>query len=155
MSRIAHLFRILVLLTSCASSGSKRLTKQELAEFLGPDAQTNLRWSRTDGPDFSVYHGEATAPNSSGVGFYVGMAPSFHPPAGSTTHRGQLGASDVVWHRSHREDGSLYEAALLTFSERPSIHIWVYGPRESDLDGLICELSKLPKFSHRPSNRNQ
>ncbi|EDY16413.1 hypothetical protein CfE428DRAFT_6032 [Chthoniobacter flavus Ellin428] len=131
------------------------MTKQELAGLLGPDAHTTLRWSRTDGPDFAVYYGESAAPSSGGVGFYLGMAPSFQPTADSTTHHGRLGAFDVVWHRTRREDGSLYQAALLTNPDKPSIHVWVYGARESDLDALIRELSALPQFRHGPSKPHQ
>ena len=152
MFRIPLLFFIVVLVSSCATGGSKRLTKRELAEFVGTDSHTSLRWSRTDGPDFTVYHGESTPPLAGGGGFYIGMHPSFAPEAGSTAHRGHLGVFNVVWHRKPREDGSLYQAALISRRDQLSIiHVWVYGPRESDLDALIQQLATLPQFSRRAS----
>ena len=151
MFRIALRFFIVVLASSCATGGSKRLTKKELAAFVGPDSHTSLHWSRTNGPDFTVYHGKSTPPLTGGVGFYIGMHPSFVPAAGSTTHRGHLGVFSVLWHRKLREDGSLYQTARISLRGRPSIHVWVYGPGESDVDTLIQQLGTLPQFSRHAS----
>ncbi len=151
MLRIPVLLFITLLISSCTSGGKKRLTRQELAAFLGPDSHTTLRWSLTNGPDFTVFHGESKPPLAEGAGFYTGMQPSFAPEEGSTTHQGQLGQYKVVWHRKPREDGSLYQTALISIRDEPSIHVWVYGPTESDLDDLIQQLSTLPIFSQRTS----
>lgn len=133
-------------LCSCATDAL--LSAQEKSDILGSQASPFLRWRKTVGPDFMVYRGEAKAPLSGQVGFYVGTAPNFQPEPGSTVHRGRLGAYPVQWHRKIDADGSIHQSAVITLRKDSCfIHAWVYSDSESNLNALVTELSKLRQLS--------
>lgn len=134
-------------LATGVADDTKPLTRKELADLLGPSLRSSLRWSRMEGPDFSVYYGVSPHRASSGVGFYVGNAPSFEPDSGSSKHPDMLGTFKVTWHRKRLNDGSLYQTALIPFPNGSAIHVWVRGSDESTLATLTKQLAALPRFN--------
>ena len=82
---------LLVALVPLAQAKEGPLTRQELAEFLGLVSPGAMRWSRSCGPDFTIYQGEAMQPLTGRAGFYLGGWPSFEPGAGKLHGDGPAG----------------------------------------------------------------
>ena len=151
---VSFVLVLFALAPAVASAEDKPLTGPELTELLGPSAPSALRWTRPDGPDSRVYRGQSADRGHTGVGFYLGFAPSFEPDAHSTTHPARLGAFDVVWHRWRQQD-VLCQTTLITLPSddgyKSFIHAWVYGPDEASLDALAQQLAVLPRFARSPA----
>ena len=129
---------------SCCAPSQK--LPSEGAQPALSEQSVSLRWTRTDGPDFIVYHGEQIPPESGGVGYYSGLHPSFEPDKRSTKHPGKLGDYKVVWYRFRRTDGKYHQQCLISGSNEIKIHAWAFSNTQDELPALVTELGHRSIF---------
>lgn len=138
-------------LLSCAhAQGGKPLSPKELAEFLGSVSPKKIEWTKTVGSDFDAYSGRALPPLSGTVNIYIGGWPHFKRDARSTAVAGRLGMFPVRWHRKVAPDGTISQEAALKLYDAWKVDIWLEAKRQSDIDGMIAIISKLPTFTQKP-----
>jgi hypothetical protein len=123
---------------------------KELAEFLGPVSPKVVEWTKAVGPDFDAYYGRAMPPLSGTVGIHIGGWPHFKPNAASKTVTGRLGIFPVTWHRKVAPDGTISQEAVLRLYGLWKVDIWFEAKRQSDIDGMIAIVSRLPTFTQKP-----
>lgn len=123
---------------------------KELAEFLGPVSPKKIEWSKTAGTDFDAYSGRALSPLSGTVNIYIGGWPHFKQDSRSTTVSGRLGMFPVTWHRKVAPDGTINQEAALKLYDAWKVDVWLEAKRQSDIDGMIAIVSKLPTFTEKP-----
>jgi hypothetical protein len=126
------------------------MPSKELAEFLGSVSPKVIEWTKTVGADFDAYYGRAMPPLSGTVNFHIGGWPHFKPNAASTTATGRLGIFPVTWHRKVAPDGSINQEAVLRLYGLWKVDIWLEAKRQSDIDGMIAIVSRLPTFTQKP-----
>jgi len=143
---LASIFGLLLVTTA----GAKPMSQKELSEFLGPVSPRAIAWSKTMGTDFDAYAGRATPPLSGTVNIYIGGWPHFKTRSGSTTVNGQLGMFPVKWHRSVGIGGTIIQEAALKLYDAWKVDIWLEAKRQSDIDGMIAIISRLPTFTEKP-----
>jgi hypothetical protein len=148
--RSSFIVFLLALLLSTQAGGGKPMPPKELAEFLGPVSPKAIEWAKTVGSDFDAYYGRAMPPLSGTVNFYIGGWPHFKPNAASTTVTGRLGLFPVTWHRKVAPDGSINQEAVLRLYGLWKVDIWIEAKRQSDIDGMIAIVSRLPTFTEKP-----
>lgn len=135
-----------VFLSSCATDLKPSIGSSQPYKIV---KSINLRWSKSNGPDFDVYLGEAIPPESGGVGLYSGMHPSFEPQSGSTKDRGVLGDFQVLWYRTRLADWAYRQDCLCPLPSGMVIHAWVYSNSEENIPALERELGRRPEFSKK------
>jgi hypothetical protein len=123
---------------------------RELAEFLGPVSSKAIEWTKTVGSDFDAYYGRAMPPLSGTVNLHIGGWPHFKPNATSKTLSGRLGMFPATWHRKVEADGTISQEAVLKLYDLWKVDIWIEAKRQSDIDGIIATVSKLPTFTQKP-----
>jgi hypothetical protein len=126
------------------------MTETELREFLGPVSPNKISWTKTVGPDFDSYSGRALPPWSGTVNIYIGGWPHFKANAGNAKITGQLGMFPVTWHRNVAPNGTITQEAALKLYDAWKVDVWLEAKRQSDIDGMIAVISKLPTFSEKP-----
>lgn len=141
---------VLALLLSAHAGNAKPMSQKELAEFLGPVSAKAITWTKTVGSDFDAYSGRATPPLSGTVNIYIGGWPHFKRDARSTTVAGRLGMFPVTWHRKVAPDGTISQEAALKLYDAWKVDVWLEAKRQSDIDGMIGMVSKLPTFTEKP-----
>jgi hypothetical protein len=148
--RSSSIVLLFVLLLSTHAEGAKPMPPKELAEFLGPVSPKTIAWTKTVGSDFDAYSGRAMPPLSGAVNIHIGGWPHFKPNAASTTVTGRLGMFPVTWHRKVAPDGSINQEAALRLYDLWKVDIWIEAKRQSDIDGIIAIVSRLPTFTQKP-----
>jgi hypothetical protein len=138
------------LLLSAHAEGGKPMPPKELAEFLGPVSPKVIEWTKTIGPDFDAYYGRTMPPLSGTVNIHIGGWPHFKPNAASKTVTGRLGMFPVTWHRKVAPDGTISQEAVLRLYGLWKVDIWLEARRQSDIDGMIAIVSRLPTFTQKP-----
>lgn len=141
---------ILALLLSTHAEGAKPLAPRELAEFLGPVSPKAIAWTKTVGSDFDAYSGRAMPPLSGKVNIHIGGWPHFKRDAKSTTVAGRLGMFPLTWYRKVAPNGTISQEAVLKLYDLWKLDIWLEAKRQSDIDGMIAIVSKLPTFTQKP-----
>jgi hypothetical protein len=141
---------LLALLVSAAELEAKPMSQKELAEFLGPVSSKAIEWTKTVGSDFDAYSGRAMPPLSGTVNIHIGGWPHFKANAASKTVTGHLGMFPVTWHRKVAPDGTISQEAVLKLYDLWKVDIWLQAKRQSDIDGMIAIISKLPTFTQKP-----
>jgi hypothetical protein len=141
---------VLALLLSASAEAAKPMSQKELAEFLGPVSPKAIAWTKTVGSDFDAYSGRAMPPLSGTVNIHIGGWPHFKANAASTTVAGRLGMFPLVWHRRVAPDGTISQEAVLKLYDLWKVDIWLEAKRQSDIDGMIAIVSKLPTFTQKP-----
>ena len=141
---------LLALLLSTHAEGAKPMPPKELAEFLGPVSPKVVAWTKTVGSDFDAYYGRAMPPLSGTVNIHIGGWPHFKPSAASTTVAGRLGIFPVTWHGKVASNGTISREAVLKLYDLWKVDIWLEAKRQSDIDGMIAIVSKLPTFTQKP-----
>jgi hypothetical protein len=141
---------LLGLLVSIHTAGAKPMSQKELAEFLGPVSPKKIEWTKTVGSDFDAYAGRAMPPLSGTVNIYIGGWPHFKRDAKSSTVSGRLGMFPVTWYRKTAPDGTIRQEATPKLYDLWKVDIWLEAKRQSDIDGMIAIISKLPTFSEKP-----
>ena len=126
------------------------MSSKELGEFLGPVSPKAIEWTKTVGADFDAYYGRAMPPLSGTVNLYIGGWPHFKSNAASKTVTGRLGMFPVTWHRKVAPDGTISQEAALRLYDAWKVDIWLEAKRQSDIDGMIAIMSKLPTFTVKP-----
>jgi hypothetical protein len=142
--------QIFVLLLATSTAGARSMTQKELAEFLGPVSPKKIEWTKSVGADFDAYSGRALPPLSGTVNIYIGGWPHFKSNPASTTVTGRLGMFPVTWHKKVAPDGTINQEAALKLYDLWKVDIWLEAKRQSDVDGMIAILSKLPTFTQKP-----
>jgi len=148
--RNSSIVLLFVLLLSTHAEGAKPMPPKELAEFLGPVSPKKVEWTKTVGSDFDAYSGRALPPLSGTVNIHIGGWPHFKPNAASKTVTGRLGMFPVTWHRKVASDGTISQEAVLKLYDLWKVDIWLEAKRQSDIDGMIAIVSKLPTFTQKP-----
>ncbi|HEV2840033.1 MAG TPA: hypothetical protein VGW39_01800 [Chthoniobacterales bacterium] len=148
--RRSSIVLLLVLLLFAHAAGAKPISQKELAEFLGPVSPRKIEWTKTVGSDFDAYSGRAMPPLAGTVNIYIGGWPHFKRSAGSTTAAGRLGPFPVTWHRKVAPNGTISQEAVLTLHGFWKVNVWLEAKRQSDIDGMIAIISKLPTFTQKP-----
>jgi hypothetical protein len=141
---------LFALLLSTHVEGAKPMSPKELAEFLGPVSPKAIAWTKAIGPDFDAYYGRAMPPLSGTVNIHIGGWPHFKPKAASKTVTGRVGMFPVTWHRKVAPDGTIGQEAALRLYGLWKVDIWLEAKRQSDIDGMIAIVSKLPTFTQKP-----
>ena len=141
---------LLSLLLSAPAEGTKPMPPKELAEFLGPVSPKKVEWTKTVGSDFDAYYGRAMPPLSGTLNIHIGGWPHFKRDAKSTTVAGRLGMFPVTWHRRVAPDGTINQEAVLKLYDLWKVDIWLEAKRQSDIDGMIAIVSRLPTFTQKP-----
>jgi hypothetical protein len=141
---------LLVLLLFTAAADAKPMSRKELAEFLGPVSPRTIEWTKSVGSDFDAYSGRAMPPLSGTVNIHIGGWPHFKRAAASTKVAGRLGMFPVTWHRKVAPDGTISQEAVLTLHGFWKVDVWLEAKRQSDIDGMIALVSKLPTFTQKP-----
>ena len=126
------------------------MTPGELAEFLGPISPKKIEWTKSMGADFDAYSGRAMPPLSGTVNIYIGGWPHFKRDAKSTAVAGRLGMFPLTWHRKTAPDGTIMQETALKLYDAWKVDIWLEAKRQSDLDGMIALITKLPTFTQKP-----
>jgi hypothetical protein len=148
--RNSSIVLFLALLLYTHAEGAKPMSPKELAEFLGPVSPKAIAWTKTVGADFDAYSGRAMPPLSGTVNFYIGGWPHFKPDAASTTAIGRLGIFPMTWHRKAAADGTISQEVVLRLYGLWKVDIWLEAKRQSDIDGMIAIVSRLPTFTQKP-----
>lgn len=138
------------LLLSTHAEGGKPMSPKELTEFLGSVSPRAIAWTKTVGSDFDAYSGRAMPPLSGSVNVYIGGWPHFKRDVRSTTVSGRLGMFPVTWHRKVAPDGTISQEAALKLYDAWKVDVWLEAKRQSDIDGMIAMVSKLPTFTQKP-----
>lgn len=141
---------LLVLLLSTYAAGAKPMPPKELAAFLGPVSAKKIAWTKTVGSGFDAYSGRAMPPLAGTVNIHIGGWPHFKRDARSATVAGRLGMFPVTWHRKVAPDGTISQEAVLTLHGFWKVNVWLEAKRQSDVDGMIAIISKLPTFTQKP-----
>lgn len=141
---------LLALLVFTAAADAKPMSRKELAEFLGPVSPRKIEWTKSVGSDFDAYSGRAMPPLSGTVNIHIGGWPHFKRGAVSTKVAGRLGMFPVTWHRKVVPDGAISQEAVLTLHGFWKVDVWLEAKRQSDIDGMIAIISKLPTFTQKP-----
>lgn len=141
---------LLALLVSAPARGAKPMPPKELAEFLGPVSPKKIEWTKTVGSDFDAYSGRAMPPLSGTVNIHIGGWPHFKRDAKSTAIAGRLGMFPLTWHRKVAPDGTISQEAAIKLYDAWKVDIWFEAKRQSDIDGMIAIVSKLPTFTQKP-----
>ena len=149
MRRLSIAF-LLALLLSPHADGAKPMPPKELAEFLGPVSPKAISWTKSVGSDFDAYYGRALPPLSGTVNIHIGGWPHFKRDARSTTVAGRLGMFPITWHRKVAQDGTINQEAALKLYDAWKVDIWLEAKRQSDIDGMIAIVSRLPTFAEKP-----
>jgi hypothetical protein len=152
--RRSSILLILVLFFSARAEGGKPMSQKELAEFLGPVSPKKIEWTKTVGSDFDAYSGRATPPLSGTVNIHIGGWPHFKPTAASTAVSGRLGMFPLTWHRKVAPNGTISQEAVLKLYDLWKVDVWLEAKRQSDIDGMIAIVSKLPTFTQKPKPRS-
>lgn len=145
----------LVLLPLTQAEGGKPMPPKELAAFLGPVSPKKISWTKTSGSDFDAYSGRALPPLSGTVNIYIGGWPHFKRDARSTMIGGRLGLFPVTWQRKVAPDSTINQEAVLKLYDFWKVNIWLEAKRQSDIDGMIALVSKLPTFTQKPKPVSQ
>lgn len=132
------------------ADGAKPMSQKELAEFLGPVSPKKIEWTKSMGADFDAYSGRALPPLSGTVNIHIGGWPHFKRDAKSTTVAGRLGMFPLTWHRKVAPDGTISQEAAVKLYDAWKVDIWLEAKRQSDIDGMIAIISKLPTFTQKP-----
>ena len=140
------------LLFSLHVEAGKPMPPKELAQFLGPVSPKKIEWTKTMGADFDAYSGRALPPFSGTVNIYIGGWPHFKQDARSTTVSGRLGMFPATWHRKVAPDGTISQEAALKLYDAWKVDVWLEAKRQSDIDGMIALVSKLPTFAQKPTS---
>lgn len=140
----------LALLLSTHAEGGKPMPAKELREFLGPVSPRKIEWTKTRGSDFDAYSGRALPPLSGTANIYIGGWPHYKREAKSATVAGRLGLFPVTWQRKVAPDGTISQEAVLKLYDFWKVDIWFEAKRQSDIDGMIALVSKLPTFNQKP-----
>lgn len=148
--RKSSIVLLLVFLFSINAEGGKPIPPRELAEFLGPVSPKKIEWTKTIGTDFDAYAGRALPPLSGTVNIHIGGWPHFKRDARSTTVSGRLGMFPATWHRKVAPDGTISQEAALMLYDAWKVNVWLEAKRQSDIDGMIAIVSKLPTFTQKP-----
>jgi hypothetical protein len=141
---------LLVLLLFTVAADAKPMSRKELAEFLGPVSPRKIEWTKSVGSDFDAYSGRAMPPLSGTVNIHIGGWPHFKRGGASTKVAGRLGMFPVTWHRKVAPDGTISQEAVLTLHGFWKVDVWIEAKRQSDIDGMITLVSKLPTFTQKP-----
>jgi hypothetical protein len=141
---------VLALLLSAHPGSAKPMSQKELAEFLGPVSANKIAWTKTVGSNFDAYSGRAQSPLSGTVNIHIGGWPHFKRDARSTTISGHLGMFPVTWYRKVAPDGTITQEAVPKLYDLWKVDIWLEAKRQSDIDGMIAIVSKLPTFTQKP-----
>jgi hypothetical protein len=141
---------LLALLLSARAGDAKPMSQKELSEFLGPVSPKAIAWTKSVGSDFDAYSGRALPPLSGTVNIHIGGWPHFKRNAKSTTTTGHLGMFPVTWYRKIGPDGTITQEAVPKLYELWKVDIWLEAKRQSDIDGMIAIISKLPTFTQKP-----
>jgi hypothetical protein len=141
---------VLALLLSAHAGDAKPLSPKELAEFLGPVSPKKIEWTKSMGADFDAYAGRAMPPLSGTVNIYIGGWPHFKRDAKSTAIAGRLGMFPLNWYRKVAADGTISQEAAVKLYDAWKVDIWLEAKRQSDIDGMIAIISKLPTFTQKP-----
>jgi hypothetical protein len=148
--RNSFLALFLVLLLSARAEGGKPMPPKELAEFLGRVSPKAIQWTKSTGADFDAYSGQAMPPLSGTVNFYIGGWPHYKSDPASKTVTGRLGMFAITWHRKMAADGTIRQEAAFKLYDAWKVDIWLEAKRQSDIDGMIAILSRLPTFTVKP-----
>jgi hypothetical protein len=140
----------LVLLSLTQAEGGKPMPPKELADFLGAVSPKKIEWTKSMGADFDAYSGRALPPLSGTVNIYIGGWPHFKRDAKSTAITGRLGMFPLTWHRKVAPDGTIRQEAALKLYDAWKVDVWLEAKRQSDIDGMIAIISKLPTFTQKP-----
>ena len=142
--------QILALLLAASTAGARSMSQRELAEFLGPVSPKKIQWTKTVGADFDAYSGRALSPLSGTVDIHIGGWPHFKSNTASTSVTGRLGMFPVTWHKRVAPDGTISQEAALKLYDLWKVDIWLEAKRQSDIDGMIAIVSRLPTFTQKP-----
>jgi hypothetical protein len=148
--RTSSIVLLLAFLFFSNAEAGKPMPPKELAEFLGSVSPKKIEWTKTVGADFDAYSGRALPPLSGTVNIYIGGWPHFKRDARSTTVGGRLGMFPVTWHRKVASDGTISQEAALKLYDAWKVDVWLEAKRQSDIDGMIAIVSKLPTFTQKP-----
>lgn len=144
-------FALVLALFVCAGTADARpMSEKELKEFLGPVSLNKIAWTKRVGTDFDAYSGHAVPPLSGTVNIYIGGWPHFKSSAGGTKVTGRLGMFPLTWHRKVAPDGTITQEAALKLYDAWKVDVWLEAKRQSDIDGMIAVVSKLPTFAEKP-----
>ena len=141
---------VLALLLPAHAKGGKSMPPKELAEFLGPVSPRAIEWTKSTGADFDAYAGRAMPPLSGTVNLYIGGWPHFKANAPSTTVSGRVGLFPVMWHRKVAPDGTITQETVFRLYGVWKVDIWLEAKRQSDIDGMIAILTRMPTFTEKP-----
>ena len=153
--RVPAVVFLLVLVALVPAQAGKPMTPGELSEFLGPVSPKKIEWTKSMGSSFDAYSGRATPPLSGTVNIYIGGWPHFKQEPKSTTVAGRLGMFPLTWHRKVASDGTISQEAALKLYDAWKVDIWLEAKRQSDIDGMIAIISKLPTFTQKPKPVSQ
>jgi hypothetical protein len=141
---------VVALLIAPLAEAQKPMSSKELAEFLGPVSPKAIEWTKTVGADFDAYYGRAKPPLSGTVNFYIGGWPHYKADSASKSVTGRLGMFPITWHRKVAADGTIRQEAAFKLYDAWKVDIWLEARRQSDIDGMIAILSKMPTFTVKP-----
>jgi hypothetical protein len=148
--RNSFIVLLLAFLFSINAEAGKPMSSKELAEFLGSVSPKKIEWTKSVGADFDAYTGRAMPPLSGTVNIYIGGWPHFKRDANTKSVAGSLGMFPVTWHRKVASDGTISQEAALKLYDAWKVDVWLESKRQSDIDGMIAIVSKLPTFAEKP-----
>src|ERR1700674_1115704 len=144
---------ILLFLALCwctRAEAGKPMPPKEQAEFLGRVSPKAIVWTKSVGADFDAYTGRAMPPLSGTVNLYIGGWPHFKATAPRTTVSGRVGFFPVTWHRKVAPDGTVTQETVFRLYGLWKVDIWLEAKRQSDIDGMIAILTRMPTFTEKP-----
>src|SRR5205807_9825937 len=148
--RSSSIVLVLALFLSPRAEAGKPMPAKELAEVLGPVSRTAIEWTKSTGADFDAYSGRAMPPLSGTVNLYIGGWPHFKPNTVGTSITGRVGLFPVTWHRKVAPDGTINQETVFQLYGLWKVDIWLEAKRQSDIDGMIAVLTRMPTFTKKP-----
>ena len=110
-------------------------------------ADSGLKWTYQDGPDFGVCYASLVDTEQSVFGIYLGNHPSFHPEHSTMIGKGRVAGRRIDWYRQDAsdDDSPFARQTLLTLDGKGGYvaHVWVTANNEQELQARLAILERL------------
>jgi hypothetical protein len=145
--RIAALL-FLSLTFAAAAHAEDPVPEKEIAAFLEGTDIRNVRWTKYDGTDFTIYYCIAESPRAGVAGLYLSRNPiETDQNARDIAVDGAFGRFEVKWKRRVIRDGSRQAEAVVQYAPKRWAHVLVEAPDEVGIMRFVSEFGTLAIFA--------
>ncbi len=151
MRRLTALFLSLLLIAQ-ARAAEVVADDQAISDFLRGVQIQNVRWTKYDGTNFTIYYCIGESPRAGVAGVYLSASEVMTEPSDrDIAIDGELGRFRVKWLRRVIKDGSRQAETVVHFAPKRWAHVLVEAPDEVGLLRFISDFGRLAIFATRPA----